>query len=48
MKNAGTDGLVMLENPATPERVSRAIQRARAEREAQVSPVGATPFGAKQ
>ncbi len=38
----GAGGLVMLESPATPERVFFAVQRARAEREAQVSSVGAT------
>jgi xanthine dehydrogenase large subunit len=38
----GAGGPVMLESPATPERVFFAVQRARAEREAQVSSVGAT------
>jgi xanthine dehydrogenase large subunit len=38
----GTGGPVTLESPATPERVFFAVQRARAERESQVSPVGAT------
>ncbi len=38
----GTGGPVALESPATPERVFFAVQRARAERESQVSPVGAT------
>ena len=38
----GAGGPVSLESPATPERVFFAVQRARAEREAQVSPVGAT------
>jgi xanthine dehydrogenase large subunit len=37
----GAGGPVLLESPATPERVFFAVQRARAEREAQVSPVGA-------
>jgi len=38
----GAGGPVLLESPATPERVFFAVQRARAEREAHVSPVGAT------
>jgi xanthine dehydrogenase large subunit len=38
----GAVGPVLLESPATPERVFFAVQRARAEREARVSPVGAT------
>jgi xanthine dehydrogenase large subunit len=38
----GSGGPVMLESPATPERVFFAVQRARAEREAQVGSVGAT------
>ena len=38
----GAVGPVLLESPATPERVFFAVQRARAEREAQVSSVGAT------
>ncbi len=38
----GAGGPVSLESPATPERVFFAVQRARAEREAAVSPVGAT------
>jgi xanthine dehydrogenase large subunit len=38
----GAGGPVSLESPATPERVFFAVQRARAEREARVSPVGAT------
>ena len=38
----GAGGPVSLESPATPERVFFAVQRARAERESQVSPVGAT------
>jgi xanthine dehydrogenase large subunit len=38
----GAGGPVMLESPATPERVFFAVQRARAERESQVRPVGAT------
>jgi xanthine dehydrogenase large subunit len=38
----GAGGPVMLESPATPERVFFAVRRARAEREAQVSSVGAT------
>ncbi len=38
----GAGGPVLLESPATPERVFFAVQRARAEREARVSPVGAT------
>jgi xanthine dehydrogenase large subunit len=38
----GAGGPVGLESPATPERVFFAVQRARAEREAQVSSVGAT------
>ena len=38
----GAGGPIMLEIPATPERVFFAVQRARAEREAHVSPVGAT------
>jgi xanthine dehydrogenase large subunit len=37
----GAGGPVSLESPATPERVFFAVQRARAEREAQVSSVGA-------
>ena len=37
----GAGGPVLLESPATPERVFFAVQRARAEREAHVSPVGA-------
>ena len=36
----GSSGPVALESPATPERVFFAVQRARAEREARVSPVG--------
>jgi xanthine dehydrogenase large subunit len=38
----GAGGPIQLESPATPERVFFAVQRARAERESQVSPVGAT------
>jgi xanthine dehydrogenase large subunit len=38
----GAGGPVLLESPATPERVFFAVQRARAEREARVSPAGAT------
>jgi xanthine dehydrogenase large subunit len=38
----GAGGPVSLESPATPERVFFAVQRARAERESQVSSVGAT------
>ncbi|MGA2882723.1 MAG: molybdopterin cofactor-binding domain-containing protein [Bryobacteraceae bacterium] len=38
----GAGGPVLLESPATPERVFFAIQRARVERESHVSPVGAT------
>jgi xanthine dehydrogenase large subunit len=38
----GAGGPVLLESPATPERVFFAVQRARAERESYVSPVGAT------
>jgi xanthine dehydrogenase large subunit len=38
----GGGGLVSLESPATPEGVFFAVQRARAEREAQATPVGAT------
>jgi xanthine dehydrogenase large subunit len=38
----GAGGPVMLDSPATPERVFFAVQRARAERNAQVSSVGAT------
>jgi xanthine dehydrogenase large subunit len=38
----GAGGPVMLDSPATPERVFFAVQRARAERESQVSSVGAT------
>jgi xanthine dehydrogenase large subunit len=38
----GAGGPVLLDSPATPERVFFAVQRARAERESQVSPVGAT------
>ena len=38
----GAGGPVSLESPATPERVFFAVQRARAERESQISPVGAT------
>jgi len=38
----GAGGPVSLESPATPERVFFAIQRARAEHESSVSPVGAT------
>jgi xanthine dehydrogenase large subunit len=38
----GAGGPVSLESPATPERVFFAVQRARAERESHVSPVGAT------
>jgi xanthine dehydrogenase large subunit len=37
----GAGGPVALESPATPERVFFAVQRARAERESLVSPVGA-------
>jgi xanthine dehydrogenase large subunit len=38
----GAGGPVLLESPATPERVFFAVRRARAERESQVSSVGAT------
>ncbi len=38
----GAGGPVLLESPATPERVFFAVQRARAERESHVSSVGAT------
>jgi xanthine dehydrogenase large subunit len=38
----GASGPISLESPATPERVFFAVQRARAERESQVSSVGAT------
>ena len=38
----GAGGPVLLEGPATPERVFFAVQRARAEREAAVTSVGAT------
>jgi xanthine dehydrogenase large subunit len=38
----GAGGPVSLDSPATPERVFFAVQRARAEREIAVSPVGAT------
>ena len=38
----GAGGPVLLESPATPERVFFAVERARAEKEAQVSSVGAT------
>ena len=38
----GAGGPILLESPATPERVFFAVQRARAERASQVSPVGAT------
>ena len=38
----GVGGPIALQSPATPERVFFAIQRARAERDAQVSSVGAT------
>lgn len=37
----GASGPILLESPATPERVFFAVQRARAERESQVSSVGA-------
>ncbi len=37
----GAGGPILLESPATPERVFFAVQRARAERESQVSSVGA-------
>jgi xanthine dehydrogenase large subunit len=37
----GASGPISLESPATPERVFFAVQRARAERESHVSPVGA-------
>jgi xanthine dehydrogenase large subunit len=38
----GAGGPISLESPATPERVFFAVQRARAERESPVSPVGVT------
>ena len=38
----GAGGPILLESPATPERVFFAVQRARAERESQVSSVGAS------